>query len=359
MRMYIFLYVVFFLLTVFFSFLINWLFIRFASNLGIHDDEIKQVRWTGKKPSIGGFSFYIIFLLSVVCAALFSSDNDLINRQLIGITASCSLGFLIGLADDTFNTNPLVKFMGQLTCAFILLTTNVYIPISGNESVNFIFTIIWVIGLMNSINMLDNMDGITASVSCVIIVFTILVAIAQHGFQTAYLLLYIGVFGALLGFLYFNWNPSKIFMGDTGSQFLGVFLAATSIIHFWVYKDRYGGEFQIKQFILPAIAFIVPLIDTTTVSIRRIMRGQSPFVGGRDHITHQLVYFGLSERATAWLLIGISAASIPIFGLILLRQLPWTIWYSLGCAAYFLLIFGLFQLMYNHALRKKALEEKQ
>ena len=262
---------------------------------------------------------------------------------------------MLGLADDAYNTNPLAKFIAQLSCAFILIVSDVYIKLTGNAAVDFGITAMWVIGLMNSINMLDNMDSITTTISMSIIVSLISI-IAVFGFtpNTFYLVMLVGVLGALSGFLYFNWNPARIYMGDTGSQFLGVFLASTSILFFWNFKDEGSSEWiQLKQFVVPMLLFIVPLIDTTTVTIRRLMRKQSPFVGGKDHITHHLAYLGLSDKLVAITLACLSLTSLPIVLLMVLGWIEWTWAITFGAFAYFFLVFVLIQILYNIAQRKR------
>ena len=163
----------------------------------------------------------------------------------------------------------------------------------------------------------------------------------------------VGVMGALVGFLYFNWHPSKIFMGDTGSQFLGVFLAACGIEYFWGYRDDTAELIQLKQFVIPMLMFIVPLIDTITVTIRRLMRKQSPFVGGKDHITHMLFYFGFKERMVASILIFISLLSIPISVLILGNVIQWTWIVTFLAFGYFALVFTIIQIVYNIGAKRK------
>lgn len=146
-------------------------------------------------------------------------------------------------------------------------------------------------------------------------------------------------------------------MGDTGSQFLGVFLASTSILFFWNFRDEGSGEFiQLKQFVVPMLLFIVPLIDTTTVTIRRLMKKQSPFVGGKDHITHHLAYLGLSDRMVATVLLLISLVSIPLAVSIVLGWIEWTWVVTLSAFGYFFLLFIAFQLLYNRG--KKLHQQK-
>jgi UDP-GlcNAc:undecaprenyl-phosphate/decaprenyl-phosphate GlcNAc-1-phosphate transferase len=353
-------YLVFFLLSVFFSFLINWILLKFSKNLGVRNhDEHNQVRWSSEtKPSLGGISFFILFLISTSVLNLMVSDTDSVfNLKMIGILSATVLGFVIGLADDAYNTNPLVKFMGQLSCAFILILTGVYIDATNVLEINYLLTVLWVVGLMNSINMLDNMDGITTSISMSIILVAIVFVAGSNKFDNSYLTLLLGVLGALTGFLYFNWNPAKIYMGDSGSQFLGVFLAAISMVFFWGEKDNTEEFFQIRQFVIPMLVFIVPLIDTTTVSIRRLMRGQSPFVGGKDHTTHHLVFFGLSEKQTAVTLLAISLISLPLSWILFAGIIQWTFVITLAAFVYFFVVFGLMQVVYN--IGKKRMEAKK
>lgn len=355
--------VLFFMISTLFSFLINWLFLKFSFNLGTrHQSTAAQVRWANTvKPAIGGISFFIVFLISIsVIGALPREGSYMLDKKLIGIIASSALGFILGLADDAYNTNPLAKFIAQLSCAFILIISDVYIHVTGNPAFDFAVTVMWVIGLMNSINMLDNMDAITTTISMSIIIGLIAVIIVLQPFLgVLYLVMLVGVLGALCGFLYFNWNPSRIYMGDTGSQFLGVFLAAMSILFFWNFKDEGTIEWlQLKQFVVPMLFFIIPLVDTITVTIRRLARKQSPFVGGKDHITHHLAYLGLPDRWVAIILISISLTSLPLCLAIVTEYVQWTWQVTLSAFVYFALVFGILQVLYNIGKRKHALKLK-
>ena len=341
----------YFIVSIIISLAINYLLLKFSFNLGSRNNlAFKQVRWSSHvKPSIGGISFFILFLLSWGIYGLISKENNIIpDKQIIGLVGATSLGFFGGLYDDAFNTNPLLKFILQLTCGFILIICGIEVNISNIGVINILFTLIWVVGLMNSINMLDNMDGVSSSISSLIIVGVIIVlSFTSHSASDFYMLVLIGVLGGLIGFLRFNWNPSKIFMGDTGSQFLGIFLAATSIQFFWQFNEGNQGLFQVKPFVLPALFFIVPLIDTATVTLRRLMRGQSPFVGGKDHITHHLAYLGLKEKQVVLILIGTSLLSFPIAILLVMKILVWNFYLSFGILAYVVVLFLVFQFFYK------------
>ncbi len=350
----------FFLVAICFSMLINFLILRFSRTLGVRDAEKHEglIRWgSTTKPSLGGFSFYIVFLISVAVLGVMPIEGgSAYSGKLVGLLAASSLGFLIGLADDAYNTNPLVKFIGQFTCANLLVISDFSIQVTPSEPFNYFITVVWVIGLMNSINMLDNMDAITTSVSISVLIGAVAIIFLDGAVNNVYTIIILGVLGALIGFLYFNWNPSKMYMGDTGSQFLGVFLAGVSILFFWNYRSNEVELIELRQFLIPALLFIVPLIDTTTVSIRRLMRKQSPFVGGRDHITHHLAYLGLSDGMVAFTLLTVSLMSIPMVVYIYGKFEVWHYGYTFAFIGYFVGMFLIMQVLYNIGKRKH--EEK-
>ena len=351
----------FFAMAVCFSVLINYLILRFSHNLGIRNPEgTNLIRWGAtSKPSLGGFSFYILFLLSIATLGVIPDANSNLNSEMIGLLAACSLAFLIGLADDTYNTNPLVKLLGQFTCANILIVTGFSIQITDFTEINYVFTTLWIVGLMNSINMLDNMDAITASVSIAIIIGVLTIITLNTEMSVIYQIIMLGVLGALIGFTRYNWNPSLMYMGDTGSQFLGVFLAGTSILFLWNFREPEGGALQLKQFLIPVLLFIVPLIDTTTVGLRRLARRQSPFVGGRDHITHNLAYLGLSDRMVAVTLFLVSLISVVLSTLVYIRFNDWKSYYTVAIIAYCIGLFIVMQFLYNIAKRKLESQNPQ
>lgn len=335
-------YAGFFLLASIFSFLINGLFLQFASNLGIRNNEDHVIRWSSTtKPALGGVTFFIVFLLSTACYSIFFEENKfLYNQKFLGFLAACILGFLIGLADDAYNTKPLLKFLGQLTCAILLVVSGNHIVFFGNEILDFLLTVFWIVGLMNSINMLDNMDGITATVSISIILSAIFMLFLRNNLYSPDMILLLGVLSGLIGFLFYNWNPSKMYMGDTGSQFLGVFLAAVGINYFWMGHEADGYRIQTRQFIEPLLVFMIPIIDTSIVTINRILRGQSPFVGGKDHTTHHLSYLGFSDRQVALTFFFLSLVSFLSLVLIEFFIKDWGYTELFIFFVYFLFLFG-------------------
>lgn len=349
------------------SMMVNKYFLNNASSFGKNKGG-SQIRWaTATKPPVGGMSFYGTFLALIVLIAILSfaeitswSSNYLI----LGLFFPMTIGFFVGLADDSYNTSPLIKFGGQFLCGLFFIISGNYIHICDSEWVNYWFTMTWVVGMMNSINMLDNMDGIVTSVSIITLGIALMI-IAQSGIvNLTNVILIVGTIGALIGFLFYNWNPAKIYMGDTGSQFLGAFLAWVSIQYFWTFRDSLEGGFQVRQFLIPALAFIVPLIDTTTVTFRRLARKVSPFIGGRDHTTHHLAYLGISDKNVVRIMLTISLSAVFVIYEITeeLKLSQWNFYKTLAVIIYYLTIFFVIQYFYEIGKRKinnsKTVEEK-
>jgi UDP-GlcNAc:undecaprenyl-phosphate/decaprenyl-phosphate GlcNAc-1-phosphate transferase len=349
-------YGLFFFACLVFSLLINSLLIKFVRTLGIRDKEDTIIRWGSQsKPAIGGISFYIIFLLSIIAYSFFLQISfNFLNLKFIGILFASTLGFLLGLFDDAYNTKPLIKLFTQITCSLILISTNIYIHLFDSEILNYAITIFWVVGIMNSLNMLDNMDAITSIVSVSVILTIIINVFLRRDINNPDLFILIGMAAALLGFLKFNWHPSTIYMGDTGSQFLGAFLAAFGIIFFWNGAENAAGvEIWSKQIIVSVLMFSIPIIDTTTVFIKRLVKGKSPFVGGKDHTTHHISYLGLKDNQVAFIYIGISlismALNIVAFNFIKI----WSYLYIALYATYLLILFAVLFYIATQNIKKR------
>lgn len=333
-------HIIFFIGTVVFSFMINHILLKFVKTLGIRNQGETTIRWSEQvKPALGGLSFYIVFLLSITLHPfIFSYSASSIDFQFTGIIGATSLGFLMGLADDAYNTKPILKLITQILCGVILIYSGTYITVFESMYLNYLITIVWVVGLMNSINMLDNMDGITTSISLIITFTIFIVMLSNQEVNSIAMTVVIGLLGTLFAFLFFNWNPSKMFMGDTGSQYLGILLAALSINYLW--NPVTTTEFSIsRQFLIPILTFIIPIVDTITVVIKRVGNRKSPFIGGRDHTTHHLSYLGLSEKQVAIViaLISIVSSFLVIYLITSIKQ--WSHLYTIIFSGYFLIIF--------------------
>jgi UDP-GlcNAc:undecaprenyl-phosphate GlcNAc-1-phosphate transferase len=329
---------VFFLISFIFSVLINYILLKFAQTLGARGKQVDQIRWNPQvKPSLGGISFFVVFLLSYIFLNLLETLDYAYRIRLTGILASCTLAFLMGLADDAFNTQPLLKFVTQIVCALVLMFTGTYIKLFENDFLNLVLTILWIVGIMNSINMLDNMDAITTIVSISVSIFFILINTSMKQTLHPFSIISIGMLAALFGFLIYNFHPSKMFMGDTGSQFLGVYLGAGAISFGWnIPFDTCAIDHRFSHFVIVGLVFLLPVVDTTTVVINRSLKGNSPFVGGKDHTTHHLFFKGLTEKRIAILYFLIS-----LVGIILAYNLVLTFSYTLFwiSVSYIVLVF--------------------
>ena len=337
-------YTAYFTGAVVFSILINYIFLQFAKNLGLRLKVETSNRWSPfQKPAFGGIPFYILFLLSFTSyAVFFNAEEPFPNRVMFGLISATALAFLMGLADDAFNTRPFLKLGVQILSGIILVSTGTYIQLFDSLWVNYILTVVWVVGMMNSINMLDNMDAVTAVVSIIILVSTLTIMGVTGNYANIYFFTLLGVLASLSGFLFFNWHPSRLFMGDTGSQFLGVFLAFVGIRFFW---NGEWAEINLPvagNFILILAIFALPLIDTTTVVVNRILRGQSPMVGGKDHTTHSLAFAGFNDKQVALIFGGLSVLfSFPVvYGIAF--DTSYQEWLGFGIVVFFLVVFSIF-----------------
>jgi UDP-GlcNAc:undecaprenyl-phosphate GlcNAc-1-phosphate transferase len=333
-------YLIFFVLTAGFSLLVNGLFLKFAGTLGTKNNQDNEtiIRWgSTSKPAFGGISFFIGFLLSFATYAIFYASQE-IPIEFLGILTACAIGFLVGLADDAYNTKPLLKFIGQFTCAVVLILSGNVIELFDNSWINYFLTTFWVVGMMNSVNMLDNMDGITTSISIGALSLVVLSLFITNQFEHIMFWVSLGTMATLIGFLYFNWNPSRMYMGDTGSQFLGALLSALGIYFFWN-GFSFNNDQTISRIITPVLAFLPSLVDTTTVTINRISRGQSPFVGGKDHTTHHLSYAGFTDRQVALVFLTLSLVSSGICVYVNFYLEHWSAITVSLCTGYCLIVF--------------------
>lgn len=343
-----------------FSHLLNTLLLKFSSNLGIRNNQVSIIRFNKtSKPALGGISMYLVFLFFLVYLS-FSNPILFDQRWSFAVLLGASLAVLVGFYDDAYNTKPFVKFFGQVLCASILIYFNVHIELFESKYLNILFTYLWVIGIMNSINMLDNMDSV-ATLSTIIIISSALVLNIDDAQQTPMLLtLSVVLIMTLANFLWFNWHPSKMFMGDTGSQFLGFFLAVVGIeFIFNINTTQYTYyESKFMPFLFLFLVFLVPLTDTFSVSVNRMLKGKSPFVGGRDHTTHYLYYLGLTERMVALVIVIAGVLASTSAALIYYSHKTMFVWFSLIGLVASLFLYLNTRETYHHWFKKTIFRNK-
>ena len=293
------------------SFVCNKLLLRFSQSLGIRNKNDIVIRWSNEsKPSLGGVSFFVVFIFSAIAYTVVGEEENVFrNLSYSGFFVAASLAFLMGLADDAYNTKPFLKLFIQISCGLLLGVSGTVIDLTHVFSIDLFVTVIWVVAVMNSLNMLDNMDGITGTAVLFVIIACLFGGWIVYGPDKGiWTIPMVSMLGALLGFLRCNIHPSRIFMGDAGSQFIGLFVAFFAIKFLW----NIGPITQNHSWtgiIVALVAFTPAAADTLTVVINRLRRGQSPMVGGKDHTTHHLVYAGYSDRQVWYIFVIISALS--------------------------------------------------
>lgn len=247
-------------------------------------------------PLLGGAAIYVAFIL----ALLLFGDQFYIS-QLVGIFVGATLVSFLGIWDDRQTIRPLLKLAGQTLAALALVSTGVHVNLFPGTTLDIAITLVWVIGITNALNLLDNMDGLSGGIAAIAAGFFLLLAALNGQYLVGSLAA--ALLGACLGFLRYNFNPAEVFMGDAGSLFLGFVLAAVGI------KLRFPGNIYSVTWMIPVLVLGLPIFDTTLVVISRLRRGVNPFTtGGQDHISHRLVARGWTHREAVMTLYLIACA---------------------------------------------------
>lgn len=205
-----------------------------------------------------------------------------------------ALGMMVvGLADDLWHLSPWLRLAAQALAATAVALSGTAIELFDSALLGSILTVVWIVGITNGLNLLDNMDGLASGVAAISAGWMFVIAVLNGQVLIASLLA--GVIGAALGFLRFNYHPASIYMGDAGSLFLGFLLAVAAI------GLRFDAPAE-YTWVIPALALGLPILDTSFVTFNRIRSGRNPLSGGRDHISHRLVQSGLTVRGAVSLL---------------------------------------------------------
>jgi UDP-GlcNAc:undecaprenyl-phosphate GlcNAc-1-phosphate transferase len=260
-------------------------------------------RWkTAATPLVGGIGIYLGLVAGVGLALL---GPLAANEQLVGIAAGATLLFVAGLADDVATLPPVAKLAAQFGAAAIVLSTGTSVQIVDAKWIAIPIGVLWLVAMTNAFNLLDNMDGLAGSLAVIAALFFAADA-TMHGGSKLVLVVSLALGLSVLGFLPFNLRPGSralVWMGDSGSQLIGFTLASLGLASSYTVATS-----TVATLVLPVLVLAVPILDTTLVTIVRLLEGRPISQGGRDHSSHRLVSLGVSETGAVILLALVSAA---------------------------------------------------
>jgi len=277
---------------------------RFAEAVGAMDVPKDERRVHNHPiPRMGGLAIFLGFVLSVL---LFVD----MSTQVMGLLLGTVIIAVMGALDDIMNLNAWIKLAGQILAAGVAIRCGIVVdaisnftPAGGTTFLNTYWlaipvTVIWIVACTNAVNLIDGLDGLAVGVSTISSLTMLVVSLFVA--EPVVSLILAALTGACVGFMPYNLNPAKIFMGDVGSQMLGFVLATVSIMGMFKFH-------AIISFLVPLLALAVPLADTVFAFFRRIFHGQSPFHADKGHFHHRLLALGMSQKQAVAVLYGVSA----------------------------------------------------
>lgn len=276
----------------------------FAEKVGAIDNpgEARRVH-DHPIPRMGGMAIFLGFLISVV---LFAD----VTKQVQGILIGAVIIVATGAVDDIVSLKYWIKLLAQILAAVVAVIHGVVIEVLMNPNIfsdtpslllgvlGVPITIFWIVGITNSVNLIDGLDGLACGVSTISCITMLVVALMVAEGNVALILAALA--GACIGFIPYNFNPAKIFMGDTGALLLGYVLSTVSVLGMFKF-------YAIVTFVVPILALALPLFDTLFAIIRRLLRGQNPMTPDRGHLHHRLIDMGLSQKQAVAVLYSLSA----------------------------------------------------
>lgn len=305
---------------------------RLAARVGAVDAPGERKIHRTPMPRMGGVAIYAAFVGVVVAGYYVGAvviahgghsplvellkplaEESHVQGKLLAVVGGATAAFLVGLLDDVMGGRfpPAPKAIGQVLAALFLVVGGVRTSVMPYEPLNILVTIVWVVGITNAFNLLDNMDGLSAGVA--FIASTILFVNAWAQGEMLVSLIYAAFIGSLLGFLFFNSHPAKVFLGDCGSLFIGYMMAALTLL------ARYVSHSSSTLFpvLMPVLVLAIPIIDTTTVVIIRLREHRPIYIGDTRHISHRLLSLGFSQRTSVFFIylatacFGLGAVVLP------------------------------------------------
>ena len=292
-------------------------------------------------PRMGGLAIFLGFVLSMI---LFVD----MTTQVMGLLLGAVIIAVMGALDDIISLNAWIKLVGQLLAAGVAIRCGIVVDAISNFTpsggttflqsswLSVPLTVLWIVACTNAVNLIDGLDGLAVGVSAISSLTMLLVSLCVA--DPAVSVILAALTGACIGFLPYNLNPAKIFMGDVGSQLLGFVLSTASIIGLFKFH-------AIITFLVPLLALAVPLADTVFAFFRRILHGQSPFHADRGHFHHRLLAMGMNQKQAVAVLYGVSA----VLGLIAVLLAGESVALRIVCiAAAFLISITVWLFVFRH-----------
>ena len=304
---------------------------NFAIRIGAVDKPDARKVHHGLIPRLGGLAIYACFMVSVIATIGFT-------YEMVGIMVGATFLIAVGIADDVYSLPPKVKLLGQIIAAAIpvvIFNINIewidvprlgiiYLP----EIISLPLTIFWIIGFVNTVNLIDGLDGLAAGIATIASIAIALLAFQMGQWVAAAAM--VAMTGACLAFLQYNFNPAKIFMGDTGSMFLGYIISAVSVM---------GSMKTVATAVLivPLLALTVPITDTLLAIVRRKSSGVPIFSPDKNHLHHRLLAKGLNQKQVVLVMYALTA----FFSCTALIVIHLSLWIGIAIVAIALVLFVL------------------
>jgi UDP-GlcNAc:undecaprenyl-phosphate GlcNAc-1-phosphate transferase len=329
-------------------FIMSWLFvygltpfiIRFADKTNFVDKPEARKIHQKAVPLLGGLSVFIGFFLLCLYDVVMTPTRTF-DRGIIGYMAGAVLIVLVGLFDDRYGMRPLLKLFAQIAVSVIFIMTNYdtreLFMMFGSAYITLPLLVLWMVGLMNALNFLDNMDGIITGMACILglgfFAFSLMNTTANAGVMALIALISLSFSGATLGFLPYNFNPARIFLGDAGSMFIGYFLSSMGIL-----MAQFAGNLKQDKwfFLMPVLLLSYAIFDIALVSYTRKRDGRHVMQGGKDHSTHRINTVLGSPKVTA----------IMIYLINLIIVLTTVVIFRIGSRQLLLITTGLFAIIF-------------
>jgi len=306
---------------------------RLASRFNLLDRPNGRKAHNDSRPLLGGLAIYLAFILTLGIqlggfylfkdTAFFANTFPLLVRQadllanvlpqMLAILGGATLMLVLGLLDDCRREgiSYKIKFAVQFLAAGLLVLVGIQTTFMPTHFLNILVTVLWIVGITNAFNLLDNMDGLSAGVALIATLLLIVITGIQSQFFSAMILCILA--GAVLGFLRYNFHPARIFMGDAGSLFIGFVLASLTITTSYVVPQ----SASLLPVLIPVLVLSIPIFDTLSVVLIRLREKRPVFLGDRRHFSHRLVKVGMTPRGAVIFIyliaatIGVAAAFLP------------------------------------------------